>query len=88
MYSMVGLPEGSTWEQIQCLLYDLTAERPRDIRDRAMIQLRSVYGMRIGEVCGLLPDDAKQFAAGALRGLDLYEIFESRTTRTNEVAVL
>jgi len=54
---MVGLPEGPTWEQIQRLVSNLNTERPRDIRDRAIILLLSVYGMRIGEVCGLTLED-------------------------------
>lgn len=57
MYSMVGLPEGPTWEQIQSLLSNLNTDRPSHIRDRAIILLLSVYGMRIGEVCGLTLDD-------------------------------
>lgn len=57
MYSMVGLAEGPIWEQIQRLLSNLKTDRPRDIRDRAIILLLSVYGMRIGEVCGLTLDD-------------------------------
>src|SRR5215469_16441355 len=57
VYSMVGLPEGPTWEQIQRLVSNLNTERPGDIRDRAIILLLSVYGMRIGEVCGLTLED-------------------------------
>jgi len=54
---MVGLPEGPTWEQIRSLLSNLDTHRPSHIRDRAIILLLSVYGMRIGEVCGLALDD-------------------------------
>lgn len=57
MYSIVGLPEGPTWEQIQSLLSNLNTDRPSHIRDRAIILLLSVYGMRIGEVCALTLDD-------------------------------
>ena len=57
VYSMVGVPEGPTWEQIKRLVSNLNTERPRDIRDRAIILLLSVYGMRIGEVCGLTLED-------------------------------
>lgn len=57
IYSMAGLPEGPNWEQIQRLIANLHTESPRHIRDRAIILLLAVYGLRIGEVCGLTLDD-------------------------------
>jgi integrase/recombinase XerD len=57
IYSMAGLPEGPSWEQIQRLIANLNTERPRHIRDRAMILLLAIYGLRIGEVCRLTLDD-------------------------------
>lgn len=57
MYSMVGLPEGPSWEQIQRLVSKLDTDRPSHIRDRAIILLLAVYGLRIGEVCRLTLDD-------------------------------
>jgi len=57
IYSMAGLPEGPSWEQIQRLIADLDTERASHDRDRAIILLLAVYGLRIGEVCGLTLDD-------------------------------
>jgi site-specific recombinase XerD len=57
IYSMAGLPEGPSWEQIQRLIANLNTERPSHIRNRAIILLLAVYGLRIGEVCRLTLDD-------------------------------
>jgi integrase/recombinase XerD len=57
IYSMAALPEGPSWVQIQRLLADLNTERVSHIRDRAIILLLAVYGLRIGEVCALTLDD-------------------------------
>lgn len=57
IYSIAGLPIGPTWEQVQRLIANLNTERPRHIRDRAIILLLTVYGLRIGEVCRLTLDD-------------------------------
>jgi len=57
IYSMAGLPEGPNWDQIQRMIANLNTESPRHIRDRAIVLLLAVYGLRIGEVCGLTLDD-------------------------------
>jgi site-specific recombinase XerD len=57
IYSMAGLPEGPSWEQVRCLVANLDTDRPSHIRDRAIILLLAVYGLRIGEVCRLTLDD-------------------------------
>ena len=57
IYSMTGLPEGPSWEQVRRVIADLNTERASHIRDRAIILLLAVYGLRIGEVCGLTLDD-------------------------------
>ncbi len=57
IYSMAGLPEGPTWAQIQRLIATLNTERPSHIRDRAIVLLLAIYGLRIGEVCKLTLDD-------------------------------
>ena len=57
IYSMVGLPQGPSWEQVRLLIASLNTERPSHIRDRAIILLLAVYGLRIGEVCALMLDD-------------------------------
>jgi integrase/recombinase XerD len=57
IYSMAGLPEGPSWEQVRGLIASLNTERPGHVRDRAIILLLAVYGLRIGEVCALTLDD-------------------------------
>ena len=57
LYSMAGLPEGPSWEQVQRLIANLNTEHPNHIRARAIILLLAVYGLRIGEVCKLTLDD-------------------------------
>ena len=53
IYSLAGLPQGPTWEQVRRLIANLNTERPGHIRDRAIILLLAVYALRIGEVCAL-----------------------------------
>ena len=57
IYSMASLPQGPSWEQVQRLISNLNTERPSHIRDRAIVLLLAVYGLRIGEVCRLTLDD-------------------------------
>ena len=57
IYSMSGLPEGPSWEQIRRLIAALNTARVSHMRDRAIILLLAVYGLRIGEVCGLTLED-------------------------------
>lgn len=57
IYSMAGLPEGPSWEQVRSLIASLNTKRPSHVRDRAIILLLAVYGLRIGELCALTLDD-------------------------------
>jgi len=57
IYSLAGLPQGPSWEQVRELIASLNTERPSHIRDRAIILLLAVYGLRIGEVCTLKLED-------------------------------
>jgi site-specific recombinase XerD len=56
-YAREGIPEGPSWEDIQRLLESTNGNRPADIRDRAILMLLAVYGLRRGEVARLQLDD-------------------------------
>jgi site-specific recombinase XerD len=52
-----GLPAGPSWEQVQRVLAAAQGEAPADIRDRALLLLLAVYGLRAGEVIALRLED-------------------------------
>ena len=56
-YSLESLPAGPAWEDVQRLLASTEGDRPADVRDRAILLLLAVYGLRSGEVRGLRLDD-------------------------------
>lgn len=45
-----GLPSGPVWEDVRRLIADADGLGPRDLRDRAILMLLAVYGLRRGEV--------------------------------------
>jgi integrase/recombinase XerD len=47
------LPAGPSWDQVQCLLANTRGDQPADIRDRALLMLLAIYGLRAGEVVRL-----------------------------------
>lgn len=57
LYALEGLPEGPSWEDIQCLLARTRGDRPVDIRDYAILMLLAIYGLRRGEVARLTLED-------------------------------
>jgi integrase len=57
LFADASLPKGPSWEDVQQLLTTTEGDQPKDIRDRAIILLFAVYGMRVGEVRGLRLDD-------------------------------
>jgi integrase/recombinase XerD len=57
LYADEGLPKGPTWADVQRLLASTEGDQPKQIRDRAIIMLLAVYGMRAGEVRGLTLED-------------------------------
>jgi integrase/recombinase XerD len=57
LFADAPLPKGPSWEDVQRLLATTEGDRPKDIRDRAVIMLFAVYGMRVGEVRGLCLED-------------------------------
>ncbi len=52
-----GLPVGPSWPDVQRLINNTNANTPRDIRDKAILQLFAVYGFRSGEVAALRLED-------------------------------
>jgi integrase/recombinase XerD len=57
LFADEGLPKGPDWSDVQLLLASMSDDYPKDIRDRAIILLFAVYGMRVAEVRGLNLDD-------------------------------
>jgi site-specific recombinase XerD len=57
IYTEEGLPIGPLWEDVKRLLASLETDRPYNIRNRAMLLLCAVYGLRSGEVIGLRLED-------------------------------
>jgi len=56
-YTQATLPLSPSWEDVQRLLKTTEGDHPSNIRDRAMILLLAVYGLRAGEVRHLCIDD-------------------------------
>jgi integrase/recombinase XerD len=57
LFADEGLPKGPAWSDVQRLLDNTEGNQPKEIRDRAIIMLFTVYGMRVGEVRGLKLED-------------------------------
>lgn len=57
LFADEGLPKGPAWKDVQLLLANTKSDQPKDIRDRAIILLFAIYGMRVGEVRGLKLED-------------------------------
>lgn len=57
LFADEGLPKGPDWGEVQQLLATTMSDQPKDIRDRAIIMLFAIYGMRVGEVRGLKLED-------------------------------
>jgi site-specific recombinase XerD len=53
LFRQEGLPVGPSWLDVQRLIAAVDTDRPQDIRDRAILLLLAVYGLRAGEVVGL-----------------------------------
>jgi integrase/recombinase XerD len=57
IYALERLPAGPTWADVQRLLAGLDASRRTDVRDRAILMLFAIYGLRESEVAKLRLDD-------------------------------
>lgn len=57
LFSHEALPVGPKWEDVQRLIASTDTDNPQDIRDRAILLLLAVYGLRSGEVIALTLND-------------------------------
>jgi len=57
LYTCESLPAGPSWTHVKQLITGIGQERPRDIRNRAIIILLAVYGFRSSEVAHLRLED-------------------------------
>lgn len=57
LFQYEGLPVGPHWPDVQRLIASTTGDSARDIRDHVILILLATYGLRSGEVAGLLLQD-------------------------------
>jgi site-specific recombinase XerD len=57
VYSLDSLPSGPSWEDVKRLLALTEGNKPANIRDRAILMLLAIYGLRAGEVLQLRLED-------------------------------
>ena len=59
IFQQEALPVGPAWKDVQSLIADDDTDRPRDMRDRAILMLFAIYAFRSSEVAGLCLHDVK-----------------------------
>lgn len=57
LFSQDSLPSGPSWVEVERLIGCMASDHPRDIRDRAIILLFALYGLRSSEVARLRLED-------------------------------
>lgn len=57
IYSLEGLPAGPSWSDVQRIFAALDLKSPKDVRDRAILMLLAIYGLRESEVAQLCLKD-------------------------------
>ena len=57
LFSQETLPVGPKWSDVRRLIASTATNRPQDIRDRAILLLLAVYGLRCSEVVALTLDE-------------------------------
>ena len=57
LFAQESLPVGPKWEDVRQLVSSTATDQPQDIRDRAILLLLAVYGLRSGEVVALTLED-------------------------------
>jgi site-specific recombinase XerD len=55
-YALEKIPPALTWEEVRRVIATTDTDAPQDIRDRAILLLMAVYGLRRGEVAALRLD--------------------------------
>jgi integrase/recombinase XerD len=55
-YGLESLPYALSWEDVRRVLASAGSDSPRDVRDRAILMLLAIYGLRSGEVAALRLD--------------------------------
>ena len=56
LYAQESVPAGPTWSDVHRILAHAGGHSPADVRDRAILMLLAIYGMRSGEVRSLRLD--------------------------------
>jgi integrase/recombinase XerD len=57
LFSQDSLPSGPSWKEVERLMGCMAPDQPRDIRDRAILLLFALYGLRSSEVARLRLED-------------------------------
>lgn len=57
IYKHEALPRGPSWDDVKILLKSVEGDNPTNIRDRAILMLLAVYGLRCGELVKLQLED-------------------------------
>jgi len=60
-YALEALPYALSWDDVRRVIATASSDTERDIRDRAILLLLAVYGLRRGEVASLRLDQIDQF---------------------------
>jgi site-specific recombinase XerD len=55
-YELASLPYALIWDDVRRVLASAGSDTPRDVRDRAILMLLAIYGLRRGEVAALRLD--------------------------------
>ncbi len=61
-YALESLPYALSWDEVRRVIATANSDTERDIRDRAILLLLAVYGLRRGEVASLRIDQIDQVA--------------------------
>lgn len=57
IFAQENLPSGPSWPDVRDLLANMETDQPRDIRNRPIIMLFAIYGLRVTEVTKLRLED-------------------------------